>query len=92
VLVYASLKPGPPERWRGLRWQPGELPAGVLVGSVDIVDCGWDSRRGCYAYRLRAPKRLRTPIVPANRSVAGPVFWKPKFPGSPNGATYRRPT
>lgn len=91
VYLYASMKPAKPERWKGTGYQPGDLPTRALVGTVEIVDCVWDARQQSFAYKLKNPKRLRRHIVPANVRVAGPRFWRPRFPGSPNGSTYRPP-
>ena len=35
VYVYASKKSGPEKRWKESGYEPGSLPIGVLVGSVD---------------------------------------------------------
>jgi len=34
IYIYASRKPGPNESWKKISRKPGELPVGVLVGSV----------------------------------------------------------
>ena len=83
VYVYASLTPGPSERWKGTTWRPGDLPTGLLVGTVDIVDCKWDERRQSYAYALAHPRRLAKPILPVNRKSAAPAFWRPQLPDVP---------
>lgn len=90
VYLYASLKPAPDDRWEGTPWEPGALPTGLLLGSVEITNCVWDARRKLYAYSLARPRRLRKPIRPANQVVAGAWFWRPRFPGSPNGSRYLR--
>ena len=80
VYVYASMKPAEwPREWRMVGKHPGELPTGVVVGSVDIVDCRWDDRTGCYAYRLEKPRRLRPHRTIVNQPQ--PCFWRPHFRG-----------
>ena len=78
VYLYASLKlEGSPSDWRRLGREPGQLPAGRIVGTVEIADCRWNSRLECYEYILVRPKRLRSPRMAKNQPQ--PVFWRPKF-------------
>jgi hypothetical protein len=68
VFLYAALKPADdPLQWCRAHAKPGDLATGVVVGSVEIVGCRWDSRVGSYAYALRNPKRLRRPFAPRGR-------------------------
>ena len=39
VYIYASKKPGDTKLFAKLRCEPGDLQTGVLVGTVEIVDC-----------------------------------------------------
>jgi rubrerythrin len=39
IYIYASLKPGKAEEFERMHIQPGDLPTGVLVGTVEITDC-----------------------------------------------------
>jgi hypothetical protein len=55
VYLYASLRPGDQSSWRKLEKEPGQLPTGRIVGSVEIVDCKQTSTGG-YAYLLARPK------------------------------------
>ena len=76
VWIYASLKPADhPSAWRQVKKRPGELPAGAIVGSVEIVGC--NERSDCFAYKLSAPKRLSRPKRARNQPQ--PVFWIPRF-------------
>jgi len=76
VYLYASLSPRTDkDAWRGITKLKGQLPLGLIVGSVEIVGCRRDS--GEYAYKLAAPMRLRVPLRPINQPC--PVFWRPKF-------------
>lgn len=65
VYVYASQRPRPPKDWKRMKVGPDAVPLGKIVGTVEVVGC---ERRGpeYYAYRLRAPRRLRRPIVPTH--------------------------
>lgn len=78
VYLYASLRPADwPEAWRQVGKQPGELPTGAIVGSVEIVGCRVDGRTGGWAYVLKNPKRLARSLRPTNQPQ--PVFWRPVF-------------
>ena len=78
VYLYASLRPADwPRGWTQVGKAPGTLPTGVIVGSVEIVGCRWQSGAERYAYVLRNPRRLRKQLIPKNQPQ--PVFWKPKF-------------
>jgi predicted transcriptional regulator len=50
------------------------LPTGVIVGTVEIIDCWRDSMTG-YVWRLGNPKRLKRPLKPKNKPQ--PVWFKP---------------
>jgi len=77
VWVYASLRPADdPSAWKKTWKTAAELPAGVIVGSVEIDDCRKLGLRS-YAYALKNPKRLGRPRLPKNQPQ--PVFWRPKF-------------
>lgn len=54
---------------------PEELPRGVIVGSVEIVDCIPSVGGGEYEYVLRYPKRFEIPIIP--KGTPQPLFWNP---------------
>jgi hypothetical protein len=76
VYIYAALKPKDyPAGWSKVGKQRGELPTGVIVGSVEIVDC--KVRANGYAYKLTSPERLRRHLKPINQPQ--PKFWFPKF-------------
>ena len=78
VFIYASKNPAEsPEAWERVGSAPGELPTGLIVGSVEITDCRWDGRSKCYAYVLKAARRLRKPLRPTNQPQ--PKFWIPKY-------------
>lgn len=62
VYVYASLKPGPRDDFAALKLEPGELPTGVLVGTVEIVDC--QGKPGDYEWHLARPQRLKKLVRP----------------------------
>ncbi len=77
VYLYASLKPRTePALWRKMTSTADELPKGLIVGSVEIVDCKPDATGG-FAYKLANSKRLRQHLKLANQP--GPVFWIPQF-------------
>jgi hypothetical protein len=78
VYLYAGLRPADsPAGWRRVGKGPRDLPSGVIAGSVEIVDCRWDVRNDCYAYRLRNPRRLKKYLSAKN--PPSPCFWRQKF-------------
>ena len=82
VYIYASLTPSEwEEDWLKVRKQKGELPTGVIVGTVNIIDCYWHRDEGCYAFVLRQPQRLEEFLKPINQPQPG--FWRPQFEGTP---------
>jgi hypothetical protein len=56
--------------------QPHRLPKGVIVGTVEIIDCK-PACFGSYKYKLTNPKRLRKHLVPKNEP--NPLWWRPQF-------------
>lgn len=73
VYVYASKKSGPEERWKKSGYEPGSLPTGVLVGTVEVVGCEGDS--GDFAWKLARPRRLKRLLKPKNQPQ--PVWFRP---------------
>ena len=68
VFIYASLTPAEGlTGWNKVGKQPGELPTGQMVGTVEIVDCLWDANPSCYAHILEAPQRLSEPLFANNQ-------------------------
>jgi hypothetical protein len=76
VYLYAAKQPVHwPAGWRRVDAEPGDLPTGVIVGTVDITGC---RRHGNgYAYILSNPKRLKRNLKPKSRP--SPCFWRPVF-------------
>ena len=64
VYIYASLKPAAVDAWNEIGLTPGDLPTGVLVGTVEIVGCSF--KDGAYNWRLANPIRLKTTKKPKN--------------------------
>ena len=78
VYLYASKNPADlPKAWKRVGKGPGELPTGVIAGSVEIVDCRWDAAGRCFAYVFSKPVRFRTPRRAKN--APQPLWWKPQF-------------
>lgn len=67
VYLYASKRPGDSDRFKKLKKEPGELPTGVIVGSVEIADCKKLGHRD-YAYKLKNPRRYRKMFKPKKRA------------------------
>lgn len=68
VYLYASKGPGDPARFKKLKKEPGELPTGVIIGSVEIVDCIYFEKLGYYGYKLKKPKRYKDHMKPKNQA------------------------
>jgi hypothetical protein len=77
VYLYAAKKPVIDDAaWRKAEKQRGELPTGLIVGSVVISGCEWSEKDGCFRYKLESPKRLRKHLVP--NSQPQPKFFRPR--------------
>lgn len=74
VYVYAGLRPGLADDWAALRLAPGDLPAGKIIGTVEVVGCE-RGRNGKYAWALRSPKRISRPVAPKGKPQ--PVWFYP---------------
>lgn len=72
VLIYASLKPGPEEEWEWMGLEPGDLPTGVIVGSVEVVDCTGED--GDYEWHLANPERAIRLRKPKNQPMPSWFF------------------
>lgn len=57
IFIYASLTPGYPEDWEQMGMKPGDLPTGVLVGTVEIIGCTYGEDE--YEWLLAKPERLK---------------------------------
>jgi hypothetical protein len=62
VYIYASMTPGNKEDWDAMNMGPGDLPNGVLVGTVEINAC--TGKPGDYAWHLAKPERLKRNLKP----------------------------
>ncbi len=74
VYIYASLTPDI-EAFDEMGIEPGSLPTGVLVGTVEIAGCSKRWYEDEYEWELRLPLRLEQPIKPENHPQ--PVWFKP---------------
>ena len=72
VYVYATKSPDL-DWYADMGLQPGDLPVGVLVGTVEIIDCR--EKPDEYEWLLANPKRLKKPVKPHNHPQ--PVWFKP---------------
>ena len=75
VYIYARLTPGDDEAFVKAGVSRGELPTGVIVGSIEITDCTEDD--GVYLWHLTKPERLKNPLKPKNEPQSG--IWRPQF-------------
>jgi len=83
VYLYAARTPGPEAEFARIGARPGDLPVGLIVGTVEIVDC--TGQPGDYHWHLAKPERLPTPIQPDNHPQ--PAWFYPFAAGlAPYGA------
>ncbi len=69
VYIYASLTPGRAKDFDSMGLAPGDLPVGVLVGTVEVTDCSGEP--GDYKWHLKRPKRLRRMVRPRKHPQPG---------------------
>ncbi|GAB1470233.1 hypothetical protein MASR2M66_11100 [Chloroflexota bacterium] len=72
VYIYASLKPRI-DAYEKMKVEPGTFPAGVIIGTVEIVDC--KEKGGEYHWVLANPQQLKKFIKPETQPQ--PVWFKP---------------
>ncbi len=72
VYIYASQKPALTV-YEKMGKKPGDFPVGVLIGTVEIVDC--QEKSGEYHWKLANPQRLKKMIKPTGHPQ--PVWFKP---------------
>lgn len=73
VLIYASRRPGHPDDFKKMKREPGDLPTGVLIGTVEITNSTWGN--GEYEWHLKHPRRLADPLEPDRQPQ--PVWFHP---------------
>ncbi len=74
MYLYAGKKPGLDRFWKKAGCEPGSLPTGVIVGTVDVMTCVEDAKFG-YAYRLGNPVRFDEPMEPEGHPQ--PTWFRP---------------
>lgn len=73
IFVFASFVPDQVRAFARLGMKPGDLPMGMLVGTVEIVDC-IPSQVG-FEWHLAGPERLDPPVKPTRPPL--PVWFYP---------------
>jgi len=73
IYIYASMTPGEVEDWEDINLHPGDLPTGVLVGTVEIKNCSGEP--GDYEWHLAKPERLAQELKPKRHPQ--PVWFYP---------------
>lgn len=78
IYIYASMTPGDKDIWDACKLEPGDLPTGVILGTVELVDCkDKTGNAGNYEWLLKNPKPLKKPIRPNPDQKAQPVWFYP---------------
>lgn len=72
VYIYASKTPDL-GKYDDLGISPDSLPLGMLIGTVEIIDCTGET--GQYEWHLANPKLLKRPIKPDNQAM--PTWFTP---------------
>ena len=75
VYIYAAPKTEKKERlaFKKMGIKVGDLPIGVLVGTMEIESC--TGRKGSYQWHIREPRRLARPRKPKGKPQ--PVWFIP---------------
>ena len=73
IYIFASHAPGQPKAFARLGLQPDDLPRGVLLGTVEIVDCK-EAQAG-FEWHLARPERLEKALRPKRGSL--PIWFYP---------------
>jgi hypothetical protein len=72
VYIYASKAPGDADSYEEVGYTVDELPRGVLVGTVEVVNC--TGQKDDFEWHLANPRRLRSPLPVASMPQPG-FFW-----------------
>ena len=75
IYLYASLTVEK-EVCEDEGYDAAKLPTGVIVGSVEIVDCTEEGRND-FEWHLANPERLSAFLKPRNQPQPG--IWRPQF-------------
>ena len=67
VLVYAALGKESDEVFEEFNVDRNKVPKGIIIGTVDIVDCKYLSKDKSFGYILKNPKRFRTFLKSKNQ-------------------------
>jgi hypothetical protein len=73
VYIYASKAKSSERVWRESGFEEGDLPTGVLVGTVELAAC--HARKYGFAWKLVAPKRAKRLLKPKRQPQ--PVWFCP---------------
>lgn len=77
VYLYASKTLETRDVFDDFGYKIEDCPTGLIVGSVEIVDCTEDDEYECYNWHLAKPERLDEFLKPVNQPQPG--IWRPKF-------------
>jgi hypothetical protein len=75
VFLYASNTLGDTANCKKYQIDPEALEFGVILGSVEIIDCEYLEKESCYGYKLKNPIRYQEGIKPENHPQ--PCFFFP---------------
>ena len=75
IYLYASQRfdQGELDEYEAMGLQRGDLPTGVIVGTMEIAEC--DGFEGDYEWHIRNPERLEKLLEPDKKPQ--PVWFKP---------------
>ena len=81
IYIYACKAPGDADSYEEAGYEVEDLPCGVLVGTVEVVDC--TGEEGDFEWHLANPQRLRSPLAVDGMPQPG-FFWPFGHLGSVN--------
>lgn len=74
IYLYAPLRPAKDDKaWAMVKKGFRDLPSGLIVGTVKLVDCIWNPEHEDHSYVFRNPQRIE-PFKP-RAGMPQPCFW-----------------
>jgi hypothetical protein len=75
VYLYACKQPGPADRYADSSLDRDQLPHGLIVGTVELVDCIDCTSE--FEWHLAQPKRFKKPLQIGKEAMPQPGFFWP---------------
>lgn len=79
VYLYAGMGRYPAkdeiEIQEDVGFEIDDLPRGLIVGTIDVVGCDYNQKKGLYGWELANPKRLKNHLKPTRQPT--PAWFYP---------------